>query len=59
MKFVFLRRINFTVDNFFLRLYKQKDQYDKKLILLKNDNRGCFLWVSSGEEDEIGMKRRR
>jgi hypothetical protein len=31
---------------------------------LKNDNRGCFLWVSSGEgddilRDEIGVKRRR
>jgi hypothetical protein len=36
MKFVFLRRIIKTldtVDYFFLRLYKQKDQYDKKLTL--------------------------
>jgi hypothetical protein len=41
MKFVFLRRIIKTldtVDYFFLRLYKQKDQYDKKLTLLALTN---------------------
>jgi hypothetical protein len=39
MKFVFLRRIiKTTEDYFFLRLYKQKDQYDKKLTLWSIDH---------------------
>jgi hypothetical protein len=37
--------------------YRKRDfQLEKTVFVLnrlKNDNRGCFLWVSSGEGDDI------